>query len=148
MKFSFTADQLRNNHSGTYMRELRKAEYEPYPVTKFGNTEYVLLAVPHLRPGRQTANVINLTEFNTDPTMFKIIVDGQGYAFLIVDEGISALVEYTPEPGRSEITDYVIRHTAVLTYRVEPATRADLEQTEDELEAEMENGLGFSAPIM
>ena len=149
MKLSFTPDQLRKAYSGQYNKELASHGYEPYRVSRFGDYEYVLVSVPFLRPGRQTAEVINLTRFNAEPSNFKIPVDGQGFAWLAIDEGIAALTEYTPDDGSQSIWhEFIVRHTAVLTYNVSVPTREDLEATMDEMEAAMDaGGIGWGAPI-
>ncbi len=133
--FTFTADQLKNSHSGQYLRELSKAGYEPKPVVDWAGTEYVMLSVPTPKPGRQTVDVLNVTEFNSTGS-FRIAVDGRGCAFVAYeDEGWSILTV-----RKGELHDFPNPVTAVLTYQIVAPTREQIAQTADEMDDQLQDG--------
>jgi hypothetical protein len=144
MKFSFTPEMLNDDHSGTFLKELRKAGYHPFPIRKWGDWEYIFLGTSVPVPGRNRAEVINLTEFNalvTDRDIqegrsqgyFQVATSSGGaWAFLAIDDGISLLTA-TPD---DKFYDYSKPRTAVLTYRIEPPTGDDIRQTQDEMDSE------------
>jgi len=133
MEFTFTPHQLKENASGTYNAELRKASYESFPISKFGAYEYIMLSFPTPRPGVNRADVINLTQFNESP--FQVAVGGQGNAWVVIyDEGMSILVVID-----GEFYEFTNPLTAVLTYRIEVPTAADYAETTEIMDDDLED---------
>lgn len=105
----------------------QKAGFDPMPVVKFGEYEYVILHSELVHPGHNTAEVINIAAESTDS--FKILVTttdkkhSVGNAWISYGEegGVFALAIFTE---RNTVTDIRVR-TAVLSYRLVPPTVED-----------------------
>jgi hypothetical protein len=141
-----TVSDVRNDPSGTRGKhQLHKLGYQRCPIVKFGQREYLFTHYQFPRPGRNTAEVIDVTEFDRDShfCIFRTTLDPecQAYGYLISeDEGQAVLTVYDKKPD--ELHDYVNPISAVLSYRIEPPTRDDLEHVADELDEQLqENGL-------
>ena len=123
-----------NDHSGTRAKsELHKLGYEVIPIEKFGDTEYAFLHYRAPRPGPNTAEVINITQFDSGSkfTIFR----GGPYAYICYfDEGGMSIL--TVHNG--ELYEYDNPFTAVLAFRVEPPTRDDIRAVADMLDDELQ----------
>ena len=140
MKFDITPDELKQWGHAKYAT-LSKLGFESKPIMKFGEIEYLILHQPALKPGRQTADVINVTDFDHDSS-FAIARDDAGNGFMeFADEGMAVLVIYTDKNGEQSLTDYVHPPIAVLTYSVQPPSRDDVRQTADEMDDELQNSV-------
>lgn len=141
-KFTFTPAQLENDPSGTHLAELRKNGYTACPIVKFGEYEYILMFTPIPHPGRNTADVINITELETpmdgETAPYFRVVRSDRYAFLdFEDEGFSMLAK-TPD---EEFYEYTNPTTAVLTYQIVPATSEQIDQTLEEMYEQSSGGM-------
>jgi hypothetical protein len=138
-----TLDGLNSDHSGTgASKRLRSQGWHSVPVVDFDGTLYAILwhDIPH--PGRNTAEVINVSEFNRGDH-FRVAVTTadqkkhtQGQAWVLyADEGMSILTVHMPT---SDLHEYTNPYTAVLSYRIHPPTRDDVAQVADQLDEELQ----------
>lgn len=140
-----TVNDVRNDSSGTTgTHTLHKLGYVRCPIVKFGNHEYLITHSSFPRPGINRADVIDVTEFdrNSHFVIFRTTLDPELQAFgyvIFEDEGWGVLTIYDKKPD--ELDDYSNPISAVLSYRIEPATRDDMQQLADELDEQLqENG--------
>jgi DNA-binding XRE family transcriptional regulator len=123
----------------------RKEGFTPLPVIKFGDFEYVILRPELVHPGHNTAEVVNVTEFNrsehfrllvTEPNRLRHSI---GNAWIAYGEegGVFALAIYTP---KNTITDMEVS-TAVLSYRIVEPTRDDMRAVREMLDEELDVAL-------
>ena len=129
---------LNNDYSGMKLvAPLRKLGYTQHEIVEFGDHKYIVMSHRAPRPGVNRMDVIDITKFNTD-NKFKIAED-RGSAYLrFEDEGMSVLTVLDGEV----FDDWASPLTAVLQFRVVPATTKDNELLSDDLDAQLqENGL-------
>lgn len=140
-----TLHGLNNDHSGTEdSHRLRKLGWTQIPVVDFDGTLYAILGSDVLHPGRNTAEVINISQFN-DARFKAVVTEAQrkshakGWAWVMIGEGLALLAVY-----QGHLTEILNPFTAVLTYRVSPPTQRDLSETAEMLDEELqEHGLGW-----
>lgn len=140
---SITLDGLNSDVSG--MRDARKLQrggWESVPVVTFGEIQYAILSHDTPHEGHNTAEVVNITEFN-EGSAFRIAVtteqrkrhtDGAAWMFY-ADEGIGILTVYVKT---GELHEFPHPYTAVLSYRITPPTADDIEVVTHQLDDELQ----------
>jgi hypothetical protein len=138
--------RLNEDGSGNANSEMRKAGWKQIPVVDWNGTLYAMLYgdIPH--PGRNTQEVINVSEFNARGN-FEVLVtrsrrtkDTEGYAWIYDAEGgFGLMTVWTDEFGYSELHEYANPRTAVLTYNIVPPTPSQVAVTNDEMMEDLEN---------
>lgn len=123
----------------------KKEGFDPKPVVRFGNYDYVILFPELIHPGPNAAGVVNVTEFNqrehfrllvTEPDSPRYSI-GNAWISYGDEGGVFALAIYTPN---NTITDVEAR-TAVLSYRIVEPTRDDTRAVQAMLDEEIDAGL-------
>lgn len=122
--------------------KLRKDGWTSVPVVTFGNLQYAILWHDTPHPGHNTAEVINITEFNHE-SPFKIPIcthqqkthtDGTTWV-IYVDEGMGVLTVYTETGALHMITH---PYTAVLSYRISTPTPDDIRAIASQLDTDLQ----------
>lgn len=135
--------ELDHNGSGHADEQLRKAGWTAVPAVEFDGVVYAILYgdVPH--PGRNTQEVINVTEFNRGgESAFQILVSKArrsshtaGNVWIKECEfGIAVLTVY----NGVELEEYIDPFTAVLTYEITPPKPASIRKTARELDEQLQ----------
>jgi hypothetical protein len=132
--------RIKRDWAGTEGAKLRKEGWESVPVVDWDGTRYAILSQDTPHPGRNTAEVINVSSFDKD-SLYKVVIDqGQrrkhtvGWAWVRYNEvGIGLMVERGHMPE-----EYPNPFTAVLTYRIAPPLPADVRQTAVELDDDLQ----------
>ena len=137
---TLTVSGIENDPSGTQnTRILRRLGWRAIPVVDWDGTLYAILSpdVPH--PGHNTAEVINVSEFNRDSEFHIIITKSQrrketvGQAWIFEDERLSILTDY-----HGQISNYSYPQIAVLSYRIVAPTADDVNDVMDQLDTELQ----------
>ena len=124
----------------------RKEGFDPHPVVRFGDQDYIILFPELIHPGHNTAEVVNVTEFDRRSKNFRVLVTepyskkhsvGDAWVSYGDEGGVFVLCIYTPQ---GTITDMEVR-TAVLSYRIVEPTHDDLNEVRQMLEQEIENSI-------
>lgn len=149
-----TLNGLNNDHSNTQdSRRLRRRGWTQVPVVDFDGTLYAILWHDTPHPGHNTAEVINVSEFGRRGSRFRIAVTvagrknhTEGWAWVRIGEGLSILTLYQDDRDNESLYEYAGPATAVLSYRIEPPKREDIDAVEDTLDEELQEG-GLSWPM-
>ena len=141
-----TLHGLSNDHSGTEdTHRLRKLGWVSVPVVDFGGTLYAIIGADTPHPGHNTAEVINVSEYNK--TLSQIAVTTaqrknhtEGWAWIMIGEGLSVLATHD-----DSLVEYSNPLTAVLSYRIAPPSKGDVRKVADMLDEELQE-YGISWP--